>query len=94
MELGKQIIKWKTMRYYEIGRSLLQLLNESYNQSNKIIILYGARQTGKTTLSNDFLVDLAYTPDSRELKVLKVNADESRYLEILSSRDLNKMKLS
>lgn len=77
----------------KIKRSLLQLLHESYIQSNKIVILYGARQTGKTTLSNDFLAKLASQPHSREMRVLKVNADESRYIDVLSSRDLSKMKL-
>lgn len=77
----------------KIKRSLLPLLNEIYQQSDKIIILYGARQTGKTTLSNDFLAHIGSQPESATIKVLKVNADESKYLDVLSSRDLNKMKL-
>ncbi len=77
----------------KVKRNLLPLLRESYSQSNKIIILYGARQTGKTTLSNDFLATLASPEGNRKLKVLNVNADESRYVDVLSSRDLNKLKL-
>ncbi len=77
----------------KIKRILLQTLLDNYTQSNKITIIYGARQTGKTTLSNDFLASLTALSDNRQLKVLKVNADESRYVDVLSSRDLNKMKL-
>ncbi len=77
----------------KIKRILLETLLDNYTKSNKITIIYGARQTGKTTLSNDFLASLIALSGNRQLKVLKVNADESRYVDVLSSRDLNKMKL-
>jgi len=77
----------------KITRSLLPLLKESYAKSEKIIIIYGARQTGKTTLSNDFLAQIESENKPSAFKVLKVNADELRYVDVLSSRDLNKMKL-
>jgi len=70
----------------KIDRSLLPILVKEFSETDKIIILYGARQTGKTTLSNDLL-------SNTKGKILEVNADELRYVDILSSRDLGKMKL-
>lgn len=70
----------------KIERKLLPVLINEFRESNKIIIIYGARQTGKTTLSNDIL-------DNVRGNVLKVNGDELRYIDVLSSRDLTKMKL-
>lgn len=55
------------------------------SQSNKIVIIYGARQVGKTTLANQII-------DRLGLKTLKINADEKKYHDILSSRDLDKIK--
>ncbi len=70
----------------KIERSLLPVLLKELLETDKILILYGARQTGKTTLADDLLTNV-------KGKVLKVNADELRYVDILSSRDLPKMKL-
>ena len=56
------------------------------NEGNKVVALFGARQTGKTTLSDELL-------ESLEGKILKVNADESRYIEVLSSRNFDTMNL-
>jgi len=70
----------------KIDRSLLPILTNELSETNKIIILYGARQTGKTTLSNDLLENI-------NGKILKINADELKYIDILSSRDLEKIKL-
>ena len=47
-------------------------------------ILYGARQTGKTTLLDELLPRLPY-------RSLTVNADETRYVDVLASRDLGAM---
>lgn len=55
------------------------------SQNNKIVIIYGARQVGKTTLANQIIAKLG-------LKTLRINADELKYHDILSSRDLDKMK--
>jgi predicted AAA+ superfamily ATPase len=55
-------------------------------ESDKVVVLFGARQTGKTTLINRLTEKLS-------LKILAINADELRYLDILSSRDVSKMKL-
>jgi len=67
-------------------RLLTDQLKKALIQPKKIILLYGARQTGKTTLINKLIQELPY-------KSLTINADEIRYIDILSSRDLNKMKL-
>ena len=69
-----------------IQRKILDDVGESLQKSNKIVIIYGARQTGKTTLSNVVISKF-------EGKVLKINADELKYVETLSSRDFQKMKL-
>ncbi len=70
----------------KISRSLLPTLLTEFDETNKIIIIYGARQTGKTTLSNDILKQV-------NGNILKINADELKYIDILSSRDLRKMTL-
>lgn len=70
----------------KIKRAIKQSLIEELNESNKVVALFGARQTGKTTLSNEVL-------DSLPGNVLKVNADESRYLEVLSSRNFDTINL-
>ncbi|OFY67595.1 MAG: AAA family ATPase [Bacteroidetes bacterium RIFCSPLOWO2_02_FULL_36_8] len=54
-------------------------------KSNKVVILYGARQVGKTTLSNSIM-------DKLKMKTLSINADQIKYADILSSRDIDKIK--
>lgn len=51
----------------------------------KVILLFGARQVGKTTLVQQILAQLPY-------RVLRINADEQRYINILSSRDLRQLR--
>lgn len=70
----------------KIDRSLLPVLIKEFSETNKIIILYGARQTGKTIISNDILKKISG-------KILKINADEQKYINVLSSHDLGKIKL-
>ncbi len=70
----------------KIERSLLPIIKSEFTKTNKILIIYGARQTGKTTLSNDILKQI-------KGKILKINADELKYIDILSSRELRKIKL-
>jgi predicted AAA+ superfamily ATPase len=52
----------------------------------EIIVLYGARQTGKTTLVEMVLSKFRG-------KILSVNANEIRYVDVFSSRDFEKMRL-
>jgi predicted AAA+ superfamily ATPase len=68
-----------------IKRAILEPIIGKLSKSNKIVIIYGARQVGKTTLANQIIERLG-------LKTLKINADEQKYHDILSSRDLDKMK--
>jgi len=68
-----------------IPRSITPIIIEKLNSSNKGIVIYGARQIGKTTLVNEII-------NSLNLKTLIINGDQSRFLDILSSRDLNKIR--
>ena len=51
----------------------------------KIIVLYGARQVGKTSLVEDIL-------KNRKGKILKLSGDEEKTERLFSSRDLKQMK--
>ena len=64
----------------KIEKSILNTLIET----NDIIVLYGARQVGKTTLINKVIEKVS-------LRVLKINAEELKYASLFSSRDLEKM---
>lgn len=54
-------------------------------KQGKIIVLYGARQVGKTSLVEDILKDITQ-------RILKLNGDEEKTSTLFSSRDLKKMK--
>jgi predicted AAA+ superfamily ATPase len=69
-----------------IARSLFEPLKNNLLNDRKIIILYGPRQVGKTTLVNHILREI-------KEKKIEINADEKKYIDVLSSRDLQKMKL-
>ena len=68
-----------------IKRVLLNSIVKKLRNTNKLIVIYGARQTGKTTLAKQIIQETNY-------KTLHVNADISTYNEILSSRDIRKLK--
>jgi predicted AAA+ superfamily ATPase len=70
----------------KIPRFIENTLLNKIQIGKKIIILYGARQVGKTTLITDLLKKISG-------KKLIVNADEKKYIDIFSSRDFDKMKL-
>ena len=70
----------------KIERNLKNILNDELFIGKKIVVLFGARQTGKTTLAKDIFENI-------EGKTLQINADEYRFVDVLSSRDLNKLKL-
>jgi uncharacterized protein len=69
-----------------LKRTSEELIVKSLLEDKKVVILFGARQVGKTTLSNKILSEY----DGRKLSV---NADEIKYTDILTSRDFLKMKL-
>jgi len=54
-------------------------------KKSKIIVIYGARQVGKTSLVKEVLAKSSG-------KVLKLNGDELKTAQLFSSRDLKKMK--
>lgn len=68
-----------------IPRSLSSIIKKKLISSDKGVVLYGARQVGKTTLVESIISDLG-------LNTLVINADQSRFLDILSSRDLSKIR--
>lgn len=63
-----------------IKRLKSTLIESALAKRNKIILVYGARQVGKSTMINKLL-------DEYEGKALRINADETRYHQVLSSRD-------
>lgn len=69
-----------------ISRDLESEIEKAIYSENKIIILYGPRQAGKTTLIKSIL-------NKSKLSIQEINADERKYVDILSSRDLNKLRL-
>ncbi len=69
-----------------IPRTLEHPIKEALIQARKIIVLYGARQTGKTTLVHRILPSIPG-------KHLVINADEQIYVDVLSSRDYHQLQL-
>jgi predicted AAA+ superfamily ATPase len=60
----------------KINRILTDIICDRFSTSNKIVVIYGARQTGKTTLAKDVITRLAQ-------KALLINADEMKYIDVL-----------
>jgi hypothetical protein len=71
-----------------IERFIKKQITRDLKAGGKAVVLYGARQTGKTTLVNRVLGDLG----EHKGKILKINADEERFNEVLESRDSNQFK--
>lgn len=63
----------------KIQRYLLSQLQDAITPG-KVVVLYGPRQVGKTTLVTELL-------DNTDLKAQLINADELRYREALASQD-------
>jgi predicted AAA+ superfamily ATPase len=68
-----------------IFRDLSSKLKDRIQNSNKILLLYGARQVGKTTLINHIL-------ENYPGRILKADGDQQDFVDVLSSRDLLKLK--
>ncbi len=68
-----------------IQRTIEENIKDQLLNGTKVIVLYGARQVGKTTLVEKIL-------SSFQGKVLKINADEMLYNETLSSRDFSRLQ--
>ena len=70
----------------KINRILTQNIKKAI-KPGKVVLIYGPRRAGKTTLINKILKN--FKPDL----YLKVDGDQIRYHDILSSRDAQKLKL-
>jgi predicted AAA+ superfamily ATPase len=68
-----------------IGRLIKTQIISDLRQQTKVVLLYGPRQAGKTTLSKQIIQEM-------NLKTLSINADQSKYIDVLSSRDLGKLR--
>ncbi|MBU1070788.1 ATP-binding protein [Patescibacteria group bacterium] len=68
-----------------INRQISQQIKRDILSSNKAVIIYGPRQVGKTTLANKLL-------DELNLDDLRINAEQTKYQDILSSQDVKKLK--
>ena len=68
-----------------IARTIQKKLKDEILAGDKAILLFGARQVGKTTLIQQLLAQLPY-------RALQINADELRYIDVLSSRDLRQLR--
>lgn len=72
------------MLMLDITRSLAPILLDKLTTSNKAVVVYGARQVGKTTLATTVISQLG-------LKTLSINGDSSIYKDVFSSLDLRKI---
>lgn len=68
-----------------IPRTLHNHISQQIIDGQKIVLIYGARQVGKTTLVQQILSELSYN-------VLSINGDELRHHDVLSSRDLRALR--
>lgn len=68
-----------------LPRAFTPIIKERLASSQKGLVLYGARQVGKTTLVNQVLGET-------KSRILTVNGDQSRFQDTLSSRDLARIR--
>ncbi|NJM41361.1 MAG: AAA family ATPase, partial [Anaerolineae bacterium] len=67
-----------------IPRLIQNEIRQRLTTGKKAVLLFGARQVGKTTLVRGVLKPLTY-------RVLAISADELAPIDILSSRDLSRL---
>lgn len=69
-----------------INRTLVpEIVTKLKAKDSKIIVIYGARQVGKTTLVKEALTRL-------NKKTLMIDCDSFKYHDVLASRDLDKLR--
>lgn len=68
-----------------IERSIFNLIKKELNKERRVIILYGPRQSGKTTLLETLIGDL-------KRPLLFLNGDDLRVQELLSRQNLDDFK--
>lgn len=69
----------------KIQRLLLETILQRMQEAKKAVLLYGARQVGKTTLAEEVLQQFP------EKQILSLSGDDERYHTILSSRNAQKI---
>lgn len=69
-----------------IPRALQPRIKDRIVAGDKVVIIYGPRQAGKTTLVRSILKELPY-------RSLEINADQLRYIDVLASRNLDQLRL-
>ncbi len=67
-----------------IQRAFITKIRSQLSENKKIVVLYGARQIGKTTMLRELARDY-------DAKVLWVNGDLAEYQEVLSSRSKQRL---
>ena len=68
----------------KIPRAIQSTIVERLRTTDKAAVVYGPRQSGKTTLAGDVIAELG-------ARTLSVNGDELRHVDVLSSRDGRKL---
>jgi uncharacterized protein len=68
-----------------INRFVEKEVKKRIDDYSKLIVIYGPRQIGKTTLVKQVLKNY-------KGRVLEISADEDRYINVLSSKDSSKLK--
>jgi uncharacterized protein len=68
-----------------ITRKIEESIGKHLTTNNEIIVVYGARQVGKTTLITKIIEKI-------NLNALRINAEELKYQAVFSSRDLATMQ--
>jgi hypothetical protein len=68
-----------------IQRLISEQIKNKILHSPKVVVMYGARQVGKTTLVNHIVEDLP-------LKTLRIDAEDARYTDVLSSKNVERLK--
>jgi len=69
----------------QIPRSITNNVIDKLTNSQKGVIIYGARQVGKTTLAKTVI-------ESMGLRTLSINGDQTRFIDVISSRDLARIQ--
>jgi len=82
---GEIALSLEKIKAMYVKRFIEKSIKNHLQKSNDIVVVYGARQVGKTTMLNKIL-------DESEFLCLKINAEELMYNDIFSSRDLSQMK--
>lgn len=68
-----------------IPRAIKNSITDRLQEGNKVVILYGPRQVGKTTLAREII-------SGWHGRALEISADEPRYIDVLSSRDSGRLR--